>query len=70
MLSLHTELSSVNKGRLNVTTTIKEIYGLSRGLTTLVYTPQLTPQTLWVDTPVVLSLTLALTFFLVLALVQ
>ena len=66
MLSLCTELSNVNKGRLNkllVTITIKDIYGLSRGVTTLVYTPQLTPQTLWVDTLVVLNLTVALTSF-------
>ena len=66
MLSLYTELSNVNKGRLNellVTITIEEIYGLSRGVTTLVYTPQLTSQTLWVDTLVVLNLALALTSF-------
>ena len=64
--SLHTELITVNKGGMNtslVTTTIKYIYGLSRGVATMVYTPQLSPQTLRVDTLVVLSLTLALTSF-------
>ena len=72
MLSLYTELSNVNKGRLNkllVTITIKDIYGLSRGVTTLVYTPQLTPQSFWVDTLVVLKLDTGTDFFLVLALV-